>query len=66
MGIKKEINYNLFDLRLSDMNSSKNGILQHIIIIDQKELKEEDFLDKFKNKLEDVKNKYHFISFYCY
>ena len=61
MGVKKEINYNLFDLRLSDVNNSKNGILQHIIIIDQKELKEEDFIDKFKNKLEDVKNKYHFI-----
>ena len=61
MGIKKEINYILLDVRLNDSNNSKNGVLQNINILDQKELKDENILNILKDKFSQNKDKNHFI-----
>ena len=66
MKIVKDINYILFDLRISekgkfDSNSEKTGFLPQMIMIDQKELKDDNFINIINNRFNDVKDKYHFI-----
>ena len=61
MGIKKKINYILLDIRLNDSNNSKNGNLENINIIDQKDLKDENLLNILKEKFDNDKDKNHFI-----
>ena len=61
MGIKKENNYSIIDLRINESNNNKNGILQNVVLIDQKELKDENSLNILKNKFEIHKDKTHFI-----
>jgi hypothetical protein len=38
MGIKKENNYSIIDFRINESNNNKNGILQNVVLLDQKEL----------------------------
>ena len=61
MGIKKEINYILLDVRINESNSLKNGILQKMNIMDQKELKDENLLNILKDRFSQNKDKNHFI-----
>lgn len=61
MGIKKETRHTLFDLKINDSNNSKNGNLENIILINQKELKDENFLNIINNKISVDKDKTHFI-----
>ena len=61
MGIKKDINYLLVDLRLGDLKNNKSGILQNVTILDQKELNEENSLNKLIEKFNSHKDINHFI-----
>ena len=66
MKIEKDINYILFDLRILEKgkfesNNEKTGFLPQMIMIEQKEFKDNNFLDIINNRFNDVKNKYHFI-----
>ena len=66
MKINKDINYILFDLRILDKgkfesNNEKTGFLPQMIMIEQKDLKDDNFIDIINNRFNDVKNKYHFI-----
>ena len=59
MGITKEIQYILLDIRINDSNNSKNGILQNINIIDKKELKDENILNIIQEKFIISNNENH-------
>ena len=59
MGIIKEIQYILLDIRINDSNNSKNGILQNINIIDKKEIKDENILNIIQDKFINSKNSKH-------
>ena len=66
MKINKDINYILFDLRILEKgkfesNNEKTGFLPQMIMIEQKDLKDDNFIDIINNRFNDVKNKYHFI-----
>ena len=61
MGIKKTINYILFDIRTSELNNSKNGFLEKFDPIDQKYLKDKNLLNIIKEKLDNAKDNNHFI-----
>ena len=61
MGIKKEIDYILIDFRLVDLKNNKSGILQHVTLLDQKDLNDENALNKILEKFKALKDKQHFI-----
>ena len=66
MKIEKDMNYILFDLRILEKgkfesNNEKTGFLPQMIMIEQKELKDNNFIDIVNKRFSDVKNKYHFI-----
>ena len=66
MKIEKDINYILFDLRISDKGkldsiNEKSGFLPQVIMIKQKEISENNLVNLMNNRFNEVKNKYHFI-----
>ena len=66
MKIKKNINYILFDLRILEYGTfedenEKTGFLPKMIMIEQNELKSDDFVDKITKRFLDDKGNYHFI-----
>ena len=66
MKIEKDINYILFDLRISekgklDSNNEKSGFLPQVIMINKKEINEDNLVNLTNNRFNEVKNKYHFI-----
>ena len=62
MKINKETNYILFDLRILEKEKyEKSGFLPQMIMVEQKELNEDNIIKLINNRFNDVKNKYHFV-----
>ena len=66
MKIEKDINYVLFDLRILEKgkfekNNEKAGFLPQMILLEQKELKDNNYSDLIDKRFSEYKNKYHFI-----
>lgn len=66
MKIKKDINYILFDLRILEYGAfetsdEKTGFLPMMIMVEQEELKSENFTDSIMDRFIDDKGNYHFV-----
>ena len=66
MKINKNINYILLDLRILEYGTfedenEKTGFLPKMIMVEQNELKSDDFVDKITKRFLDDKGNYHFI-----
>ena len=62
MGLKKNINYILIDLRINQPDNYKNGILQNVSLLEKEELKtDKDTINMLKDKLSIYKDKGHMI-----
>ena len=66
MNIDKKIEYILLDLRILEYGSfedenEKTGFLPKMIMVEQNELKSDDFVDKIKERFLNDKGHYHFI-----
>ena len=62
MGIKKNINYVLIDLRNNGIENYKNGILQNVSLLEEKELNnDKETINMIKDRLSFYKDKGHII-----